>query len=362
MSGKKNIMNKFSIFIFMVSMLQFVSISATPSEVSYIMTKVENPEQIETIALNHNILGELYEKWEFQSVSVNEYGQNSVATAVVRFRVPGEVSPNGVAFDYGVAMKIRNDSLVNSEEIIENALRLKEVVSHIENHKTTRIFRSNAAVSSEYLYWNAGKYIFEIRSDNGDTMVTVTGWPANPNEVYVSTFNFVHPHLVDVLEIFLSNLYPISDILLFRDRVGIGYARKRERLLEISSGKNCYGSNACMTTYHSGQWITAYKLPLNLEWASFPFYADAQKEILYYQLVENDFGCLIDDREISGFAIMCHQQNRLARRIYFMIGCKNDSSKLISVQVARNQEIDPILLQHELSTIDSLLAIFDMSD
>lgn len=352
-------MLKYSFILNSCFLLAALSVSASQPTV-HIIKKVDNPEHYETLAREHDILKDVFNGWEIASVST-PLEQNKIIFFYVNLLVPVDLATNGVSYEFGVWMKFSSDSLTNYENLKSVRMQLKEIISHFENHKSVRTFRSNTDVSSEYLYWNGG-YIFEIRSDIGDTLVTATRSPASPEEAYVWRFDFIHPHLLDVLEIFLNNLYPISDILLFRDRVGIGHARKRESLLEISSGKNCYGSNACMTTYHSGQWITAYKLPLNFEWASFPFYAEARKEVLYYQLVESDFDCRLDDGDISGFVIMCHQQNRLARRIYFMYDCEKDSPRLISVQVDRNREIDPNLFKHELSTIDSLFATFGLCD
>jgi len=351
---KKTISFNYLMPIFFIVFTFIQSGNSTPPTFD-IITRVENPQHFESLAVKHSVLKEQFNNWQIKSVST-PYMQKKVVSFFVNLIVPGDFAPNGLAYEYGLAMKFSGDSLINYEEIKADRLRLKDVINLIENNKAVRTFRCNADVYSEYLYWNGGSYIFEMRSKFGDTLVTATGWPASSGEGFVWRFSFNEPHLLDIIELFL-NKSSVSQLTEFRSRLGLGYARLRNEQFFFSSGKNCEDTAACFIVYHSWNLINAYKLPMKYDWSSFPYFADAVREANYFLLTQGDTDCLSTLLPPDApFAIMCHQQNTLPRRVYIPIKCKNKLFKILSIQLDNEGSKDPHPILHDVSILDSLLS------
>ncbi len=342
-------MIKYSLFVCIMLWTQASIVFATP-ETPSIITKVENPEHYDSLAKSHKIFEEVFNGWEITSV-FNLLKQGEVIYLYVNLVVPKRIAKEATSLELGIRMEFTNDSLLNYKGIKEIRLKLQEVLKSIENNKFVRLFRSNANVCSEHLYWHAG-YSFEIRSENGDTLAVAPNWPFSKRSARVSWFSFNSRFLLDYLEVFMGAA-AFTNIPEFKKKVGIGYVKYTRDQLLVSSGKDFSGINSCFTS--RGRVITTYKLSMKYDWSNFPYFTEAVKRHNYYIISETRSKCFPAAMTDKLFAILSPSAGKVSGRVYLPLDCEKRIIRFISFPVEKIEDLDQRPVIQSISVIDSLL-------
>lgn len=316
-------------------------------------SRVDRPTHYMLLASRHSILEEYFAGWNRKSVSVADNAYNDVVVIKFGFKIPREMMTLELDYSFEFELKFIGDSLINDSLLRALANPLQEVLSHIENHSTVKLFCESTEVTSALIYWSGAESAIKLISPAGDTLIYSTMWPPGPKRERVRRLSFTEQKLLDQLELYLFR-FPLPQVTEFRKRVGIGYARLYKNVLFVSSGQDCDNATACFFASHSGKQAFSYKLPAKYDWTTFSNWLETINAMKTYLEYRSDSSCTVEHALYSAVLVMGYMKETGARGVYVMYRCDDEKARALFVETSPTNRSPFKAVAQDPSILDSI--------